>query len=84
MVAKQSSIYSFPSGKMNGLTSMVALLTAENQGNKSVWSNSQVMWFLADVIGSLSHRSHSVVSFSTIVVPDHSIFSINVVPKPPM
>jgi hypothetical protein len=69
--AKQSSIYSFPSGRMNGpppctLRASIWCASggtttkpsvahqeeiAENQGNTSVWSHSQLMWFLADVIG---------------------------------
>ena len=44
----------------------------------SPWLRSQLMWFLADVIGLLSIN---VGSFSLIVVPDAPIFSVNVVPK---
>ena len=40
--------------------------------------HSQLMWFLADVIGLLSIN---VGSFSVNVVLDTRIFSVNVVPK---
>ena len=41
-------------------------------------SHSQLMWFLADVIGLFSIN---VGSFSFNLVPDARIFSVNVVPK---
>jgi Resolvase, N terminal domain len=41
-------------------------------------SCSRLMWFLGDVIGSLSEN---VVPFSFNVVPDARIFSANLVPK---
>ena len=44
----------------------------------SPWLRSQLMWFLADVIGLLSIN---VGSFSLNVVPDTRIFSVNVVSK---
>jgi hypothetical protein len=44
----------------------------------SPWLRSQLMWFLADVIGLLSIN---VGSLSFNVVPDTRIFSVNVVPK---
>jgi hypothetical protein len=82
--AKQSSIYSFPSGKMNGpppctLRAWLRCLLPKTKETKAF--GAILKWFLADVIGSLSLN---VVSFSRNVVPDHSIFSVNVVPKPPM
>ena len=42
------------------------------------WLRSQLMWFLADVIGLLSIN---VGSFSFNVVPDARILSVNVVSK---
>ena len=99
--AKQSSVYSFPSGKMNGppparyelrsgaasggTTTKPSVAyqeeIAENQGNTSVWSHSQLMWFLADVIGS---SSLNAVSFSRNLVRDGPILSVNLVPEMPM